>query len=183
MRLHHKLMPAFFAGFFILAVPVGAQPNSSVKGEVIEFGIYKAASSKTTENPDTPNGKRTTSKGVEFTEHTDKIPGTKGVSFGIRYKLTGLTGEDSVELKKVVKHPPFKNKKGETESEYSLALTRKPKNGTVVSVEGYQLGGGDQLAPGTWTFEIWYHDQKLVSQSFTVVSPMETKKKETGTKG
>jgi len=46
-------MPAFFAGFFILAASVGAQPKSSVKGEVIEFGIYKAASSKTTENPDT----------------------------------------------------------------------------------------------------------------------------------
>ena len=183
MGFPHRSLPALFAAALILTVPVGAQPNSSVKGEVLEFGIYKAASSKTTENPDTPNGKRTTSKGVEFTEHTDKIPGTKGVSFGIRYKLTGLNGEDSVELKKVVKHPPFKNKTGETESEYSLALTRKPKNGTVVSVEGYQLGGGDQLAPGTWTFEIWYHDQKLVSQSFTVVSPMETKKKETGTKG
>ena len=177
MRFQHKLIPAVFSGFFILAASAEAQPSPSVKGEILEFGIYKSVAGKTTtENPDTPNGKRTTSKEIEFTEHTEKIPGTKGVSFGIRYKVTGITG-DSVELKKVVKHPPFKNKKGEMETEYSLPLTKKVKDGAAVGVEGYSLGGNAQSPAGAWTFEIWYQDQKLVSQSFSVVSPADAKKK------
>jgi Domain of unknown function (DUF3859) len=177
MKIHGKLISAFFAAFLILIASVRAQPSSSVKGEVVEFGIYKSGADTTTKNPDAPTGTRTISKEIEFTERTEKIPGTRGVMFGFRYKLTGLTGEESIELKKVVKHPPFKNKKGELESEYSLSFTRKPKNGTVVSVEGYKLGGGDQLTPGTWTFEIWYQDQKLVSTSFTVVASADAKKK------
>jgi hypothetical protein len=177
MKTQRKVIPAFFAGFFFLGASVGAQPDSSVKGEILEFGLYKSVGGTTTTNtPDTPNETRTTSKKVEFTERTEKIPRAKGVSFGIRYKVTGLT-EASVELKKVVKHPPFKNKKGEMETEYSLPLTKKVNNGSVVSVEGYSLGDNAQSPAGAWTFEIWYHDQKLVSQSFDVVPPEQAKKK------
>ncbi len=178
MKIYLTLPATFFAGLLIVGPSVMAQPSSAPKGEVLEFGIYQSVTDKTTAaNPDTPNGTRTTAKKVEFTEHTDKIPGTKGTSFGIRYKITGLSEQDSVSLKKVVKHPPFKNRKGEMESEYSLELKPKVKDGTVISVEGYGLGGSNDTTPGAWTFEIWYHDQKLASQSFTVVSPSAPKKK------
>lgn len=176
MKIHPKLAATCFAGVFCVAPCVMAQPSPAPKGEVLEFGIYRGVEKTTTANPDTPNETRTTAKKIEFVEKTDKIPGQKGTSFGIRYKITGLTEQDSVSLKKVVKHPPFKNKKGEMESEYSLELKPKVKDGTVISVEGYGLGGSNDTGPGAWTFEIWYHDQKLVSQSFTVVSPPALKK-------
>jgi hypothetical protein len=178
MKFHAKPIPVLLVCLVIVAASVGAQPSPSLKGEILEFGICRSVAAKTTTaNPDTPNGERTVSKEVEFTEHTEKIPGTKGVMFGIRYKLSGIAGEDSVAVRKVVKHPPFKNKKGEMESEYSVAFTRKPKDGTVVSFEGYKLGTPGDLVPGTWIFEIRYGEQKLVSQSFTVVPPREAKQK------
>ena len=89
--------------------------------------------------------------------------------FGFRYKISGVIGQDSITLRKVVKHPPFKNNKGEMETEYSIPLKKTPKGGAIVAQEGYGLGGGS-LVPGKWTFEIWYEDQKLLSQSFTVVT-------------
>lgn len=34
---------------------------------------------------------------------------------------------------------------------------------------GYGFENEWELEPGTWTFQIWYKDRKLVDQSFTVV--------------
>jgi hypothetical protein len=178
MRASVKFVIGGIAALSAIMVAVGANPAPSLKGEVIEFGICKSVDKeKVTAEPDTPNGKRTTTKEVEFTVHTDKIPATKGVVFGFRYKVTGAPDNESLALEKRVKHPPFKNTKGEMESEYKVALKKTPKDGSIVSVEGYRFGRPEDLTLGVWTFEIWAQDKKLVSQSFTVVAADEVKKK------
>jgi hypothetical protein len=35
----------------------------------------------------------------------------------------------------------------------------------------YTLDEPWAVVPGTWTFELWYRDRKLVEQSFTLVQP------------
>ena len=46
--------------------------------------------------------------------------------------------------------------------------TRPVRDGRVVGGAGYRLDRPEELEPGVWTFEIWYRDMKLVSQSFDV---------------
>ena len=124
-----------------------------------------------TANSKTLDGEQQNAEGARFTEQTDRIPAKLGVQFGFRYKITGVTEQGTDEFKKVVTHPPIKNEKGEIERQYSTKETLTTKNGYVSEVSGYSLDRPEELVPGVWTFELWYHGQKVVSQSFTVFTP------------
>lgn len=164
---HHIFLVPLAAAFTTLAAQT-AQSPSTLKGEIIEFGTYHGIGDKTvTNNANSPTGITTNWKQVEFIDHTDKIPLRKDTWFGYRYKLTGFANDDQVTLRKHVTHPPFKNHKGEMETEYTLTSKHKPMNGNLTLTSGYGLGGNALTAPGKWTFEIWVEDQKLVSKSFT----------------
>ncbi len=52
---------------------------------------------------------------------------------------------------------PIKNEKGEVERQYSTTETLPTKNGYVSEVSGYSLDRPEELVPGVWTFELWYH--------------------------
>lgn len=151
-----------------------ADPVSKVtpKGQVLEFGLIELVGTRQrAANPKTLDGEQQNAEGARFTEQTDRIPATPGVQFGFRYKITGVTEQGTAEFKKVVTHPPIKNDKGEVERQYSTTETLPTKNGYVSEVSGYSLDRPEELVPGVWTFELWYHGQKMVSQTFTVYTP------------
>jgi len=80
-----------------------------------------------------------------------------------------VTEKDTADYKLVVIHPPFKNVKGEIERQYSAVKSWPTQDFTLTTITGYRLNHSEELVPGIWTFEIWYHTQKVVSQSFNVV--------------
>lgn len=143
--------------------------TTAAKGEVLEFGLFDLVGPERRDaKQNTLDGLQKVAPAARFTEQTEKIPATPGVRFGFRYKITGVTEQGSAEFKKVVTHPPIKNAKGEIERQYSTIEKLATKNGYVSEVSGYSLDTPEELVPGVWTFELWYHGQKLVSQSFTV---------------
>ena len=147
-------------------------PKVNPKGQVLEFGLLELIGpQQRVANAKTLDGEQQNAEGARFTEQTDRIPATPGVLFGFRYKITGVTEQGTAEFKKVVTHPPIKNEKGEIERQYSTTETLPAKNGYVSEVSGYSLDRPEELVPGVWTFELWYHGQKVVSQTFTVYAP------------
>jgi len=38
----------------------------------------------------------------------------------------------------------------------------------TVAYDGYAMENNWEVLPGPWTFQIWYQDQKLAEQTFTV---------------
>jgi Domain of unknown function (DUF3859) len=150
---------------------VAAEPviGGSPQGSVIEFGIIKSLGpTERTQAPETLSGTQSAAHGPKFGEHTTRIPAKLGTSFGFWFLLTGITERESVELKKVVKHPKMKNSRGQDEVQYTTTDTRPVANGMVFAGAAYRLERPEELKPGSWTFEIFYHGKKLVSQSFTV---------------
>ncbi len=147
-------------------------PKVTPTGQVLEFGLIELVGvQQRAANPKTLDGEQQNAEGARFTEQTNRIPATPGVQFGFRYKITGVTEQGTAEFKKVVTHPPIKNEKGEVERQYSTTETLPTKNGYVSEVSGYSLDRPEELVPGLWTFELWYHGQKVVSQTFTVYTP------------
>jgi hypothetical protein len=169
LKLHYKIVLVALVG---LAAPDRAHSSasgSSVKGEVVEYGLTRSiGEQRTLSNPDTLDGKQTFARGPKFIEHTDRVPAKLGAEFGFTFQVTGLGEQRSVELRKVVKHPSMKNAKGVNEVEYATNITVPVRNGEARFGAGYKLERAEELKPGTWTFEIFYRDQKLLSQSFTV---------------
>src|SRR5436190_2143955 len=174
--MHNRRCPLpLFVGllFFALAARAStaeAKIGGTPRGEVIEFGITKSTGEEHLKrNPDTLNGQQATVRGgPKFAGHTTFVPAKLGTSFGFSFLLSGIDETSSVELKKIVKHPRMKNAKGEEEVQYTMTETRPVRNGRVIAGAGYSLDRPEELEPGIWTFEIWYRNKKLVSQSFTV---------------
>jgi hypothetical protein len=158
-----------------LATMVAADPpHAAAKGEVMEFGIFELVGrQQTVANPNTLDGAERNASEARFSKQTERIPATPGIQFGFRYMLTGITEPKEAEFKMVIRHPPIKNDKGQVETEYSTPETLSVKRGQVSEVSGYSLDRPEELVPGMWTFEVWYHGQKLVAKSFTVYTPEE----------
>jgi hypothetical protein len=160
--------------------PSGSKPETPqipgleppAEGQVLEFGLFELVGpQQRVANARTLDGEQLNAEGARFSKRIDRIPAIPGVAFGFRYKITGVTEQGTAEFKKVVTHPPIKNEKGEIERQYSTTETLSAKNGYVSEVSGYSLDRPEELVPGVWTFELWYHGQKVVSQSFTVYTP------------
>lgn len=159
---------------FIYSTATGADDTgtSTAKAEIVDYGLFKlTGTQQDVANPDTLDGSERNATGAQFLQKTDKIPAKIGAQFGFRYKITGDTERGSADFKMVVSHPAIKNEKGEVETQYSTTETLPVKNGVVSEVSGYSLDRPEELVPGVWTFEIWYHGKKLASQSFTVLAP------------
>ncbi len=172
MKRHLPLILITLLGLQAPSQAEDTLPKPGVKGEVLEFGLFEPVGQQTiTPDSHALSGKALHSPGVHFTKQTTQVPATLGVLFGFSFNLTGVTEQGSAEYKKVITHPPIRNAKGEIEREYSTTITRPTNNGYLYSVCGYRLNRPEELVPGVWTFEIWYHDKTIVSQSFTVLGP------------
>jgi hypothetical protein len=170
-RCHLPLFVTLLVFVLVAQTPAAEEKTGgSPRGKVVEFGITKLSGEEhPKQNPSTLDGRQATVRGgPKFTAHTTFVPAKLGVSFGFGFLLSGIDETGSVELKKIVKHPPMKNAKGEEEDQYTMIETRPVRNGRVFAGAGYSLDRPDELTPGLWTFEIWYRDKKLISQSFTV---------------
>jgi hypothetical protein len=175
------LVTTVMIAFAVIASPQTPPPMlaapPSPKGEVLEYGLYEAIGRVIIRaNPRTLTGKQRGAHEIRLIKQTDRVPATLGTVFDFRFQITGilgrdyvdLLGRDYVDLQKVVKHPPIKNVKGEIETQYSVTEREPIKDGVVSGFTGYTLDHAEELIPGVWTFELWYHDHKLISQSFTV---------------
>lgn len=172
MKLSATSFLGTLLGFLTLIHAANSAPKVAAKGEVLEFGLFELVGpQQKVANKDTLDGSERNASGARFTDQTDQILATLGVQFGFRYKILGVAEDKSAEFKIVVTHPPIKNEKGETEREYSTKEKLPVKNGYVSEVTGYSLDRHEELVPGVWTFAVFYRDQKLVSQSFTVSLP------------
>jgi len=150
----------------IAAEPVIGGPP---QGKVIGFGIIKSLGSiDQSAAPETLSGTQRIAHGPKFGQHTTRIPAKPGISFWVLVSADWDHGEGSVELKKVVRHPQMKNSRGQEEDHYTTTGTGPVTNGSVFAGAAYTLDRPEELKPGQWTFEIYYHGKKLVSQSFTV---------------
>jgi hypothetical protein len=157
-----------FIGFGTCVSAFGEPLSDLPNGMVLEYGLYEPVGRVVVHaNPNTLSGKEKRGEEVHFIKQTDRIPARLGTSFGIRFQLTGIPDQE-FELQKIVKHPPMKNSRGQMETQYFVTKRLFPKAGYVLATEGYSFDHAEELAPGIWTFEIWYHGQKLVSQSFEV---------------
>ena len=146
------------------------EPKSGTKGEVLEFGLIESVGvEKADASTESPFGKVVRAPGARFIERTNQIAANLGATFGIKFKITGVTEKDAADYKVVITHPPFKNAKGEIERQYSAVKSWPTQDYTLTTITGYRLNHPEELVPGIWTFEIWYHSQKVASQSFNVV--------------
>ncbi|MEM7490743.1 MAG: DUF3859 domain-containing protein [Pseudomonadota bacterium] len=88
------------------------------------------------------------------------VPTAVGISFGVFFETTGRPGVLDVHLT----HPPF----ADTDSTSQNWRLRDVVPGTRKGA-AYTLDTEDELAPGTWTFDIRRGDRTVLRQDFMLV--------------
>ena len=146
------------------------------RGWVFEHGIYNPLRKGRSRDELTANTGKVINKPVlELAEQTDRIPLVKGTYFAYRYRLLNLPKyvvmKPVVELRKVLVHPEMTLPDGSTATGSDRVIKGRTSAGQVIGFDGYAFNEDYELVEGEWTFQIWYQDQMLVEQTFTMYWP------------
>ena len=145
--------------------PAFAQ-SASVQGiEIVSHGIY--AIDKSPGQGDA-NGQGTLAN-IRLAATTNVVPAEQGIDFGIQYKVTGTPSAAPVKLHEVVIYPAGRAHPPSKPPLASVAVDVTIPIGTAMRTDFYAFDEPWELIPGTWIFQIWYGNQKLAEQPFTVV--------------
>ena len=147
-------------------------------GRVFERGIYNAQRKGRVRDEITANTGKVINKPVlELSEQTDRIPLVKDVYFAYRYRILDLPNDvakrPAVELRKVLIHPEMTLPDGSTATGSDRTFKGRTSVGQVIGFDGYAFNEDYELVEGDWTFQIWFQDQMLVEQMFTMYWPEE----------
>jgi Domain of unknown function (DUF3859) len=134
---------------------------------VTEYGIYTTNVTKTV--TDAIGVPQHTVDDIKLAAATRTVPMQTGVQFGFRYVVNGAPAGAKVSLRVVTIYPP----PGLLKSGSSTPIMRDEASWTKTigksTYNGYTLENPEELLPGNWVIEVWFGNQKLGSQSFTIV--------------
>ncbi len=148
-------------------------------GNIFEYGIYNAQrKGRVRDNPAATTGKEVRLSVLEHSETTDRIPLLKGTFFAYRYRIYDMLKEDAkkpdAEVRKVVIHPTMTLPDGSTTNGSERIHKHRVSSGQIIEFDGYVFNEDYELVEGEWIFQIWYRDQMMVEQKFTIYKPEQT---------
>jgi hypothetical protein len=161
----------FMALWILLPCVAGAQTVRVDKLVVRNSGIYTADTLKVSRNPDSVTGTLRTATNVRFTSKSHNVPLKLGTRFGFQGLLPGSPKGTTVALKTVhifpakgLRNPKTKDVTYREEYEVNKTI------GDIL-MSGYILSNKWELVPGKWTLQLWYGDEKIAEEIFTLADP------------
>jgi len=138
--------------------------------EIVGYGIFDTSSSTSGSGFTKSSIAKDNVKGVRFVEYTTDIPAKPGLNFGIQYVINSRPQGKPIRVTSVVKFPEggLQRPKGrlytESRDTHEVLIGRK-------ALHGYGFDEEWELIPGTWIFELWYRDVRLIKKTFNVYMP------------
>jgi len=145
---------------------------NAVRGRVLEYGIYDTVhDGGIITAPGTNTGKAHGRSTLKLHTRTQRIAIKKGRFFGFKVRLEPFPGRRSIELKKVVQHPPMTLPDGSIKHGYAFIERKKVDQQVVFALAGYFFDEPYEMVAGDWVFQYWLGDKLLVEQKFTTYFP------------
>lgn len=163
-------MPKIIAAFYLALIGTAclAQTPQVTRADVTEFGEY-TLQVQTTDQTSNNGIPQSTVTGVQLLSQTRVIHLHKDLHFGFRCTIVGEPKDADINVRMVTIYPPAGlQRHGETTPIQRDESVRERSIGDNY-YRGYTINDDWMMVPGDWTFEMWYGDQKLVSQTFTMV--------------
>ena len=138
--------------------------------EIVGYGIFDTSSTTSGRGFTASSIAEDHVKGVRFIEYTTDIPAKLGVNFGIQYVINSRPRGKPIRVTSVVKFPEagLQRPRGrlykESRDTHEVIIGRK-------ALHGYGFDEEWELVPGTWIFELWYRDARLIKKTFNVYVP------------
>lgn len=165
------MIKTVFAGLMLcLANLVHASDLQVRAAEIVGYGIFDTSSSMPGRGFTASSIAQDNVKGIRFIDYTTDIPARLGVNFGIQYVINSSPRGRPISLTSVIKFPagglqrPRGRLYAESRDTHEVTIGSK-------ALHGYGFDEEWELVPGTWIFELWYRDARLIKKTFNVYVP------------
>lgn len=150
-----RLLVKMFLAAFVVALPVLSSAAEIQSITITDFGIVTSSGSKGGSNP-------------LITEHTDRIPAKRGLRFGVRYLINGMTEGEEIKIGLTWVSPGIRSDTGDVV--YSQESLLKRMTGASY-FGGYTFENDRELVPGVWKVVLSFEGKKLAEKVFNVYKP------------
>lgn len=104
-----------------------------------------------------------------YTYNTNVVPLIKGVDFGFRFEMVGLSAAGPKELWFDIKHPEMRKPNGNESSGYSgTRYLEYDQNWGYYYDWSYALSDDFEIVPGLWVIEVHYQNKLIIRKTFNV---------------
>jgi hypothetical protein len=137
------------------------------------YGVYAAAEDRVVRDDSSWTGDRIVSTGITPPQvDGDRISIVAGERFGFGFALSGPPEGTIVHLRWVRLFPPpgvpvsgVGERRNREEQDLAFAIGQKDL------FLGYRIDRSEDNLPGTWTFQLWDGDRRLLEKSFLLAAP------------
>jgi hypothetical protein len=149
-----------------------ASPTSRPTARLVDFGIVRLVGPlQKHADPNTAVGYTTSAPGRSvFEKKTTEIPALQGITFGIRYRIEGISPRKPVTVEEIIRHPPITRPDGKVIREERTRNEAAPLDGVVDQKFLYLLREPYELVAGDWSLVVAVDGRKTIEQHFNVIS-------------
>lgn len=148
-----------------------ASPPVRPIARMVDFGIVRLVGpfEKHTD-PNTAVGYTSSGPGRSiFEKKTTEIPALQGITFGIRYRIEGISPQKPVTVEEIIRHPPITRSDGTVLREERTTNEAAPPDGVVDQKFLYLLREPYEVVAGDWSLVVAIDGRKAIEQHFDVV--------------
>ena len=158
----------------LLAAAAGAQTEPQVSVNVLDYGVYAAVTAKPNAATATNGTTQDLLENIRLIAQTRTVvvgnaAGKNSVEFGFHYAVVGSPKGTKVSLREVVRFPEPGVVRDGKHVLWDELVDEKEIGSSDYTGWGFDGKTDPDVLPGDWTIELWYGNQKLASQIFTVV--------------
>jgi hypothetical protein len=148
-------------------------PPSKPVVRIIEFGTVRLAGPfERHVDPNSATGFTSSGPGNSvFLKRTTEIPATQGVAFGMRYRIEGIPGGESMTVEEILRHPPLTRPDGKIITEERTPVRTAPEKGVIDQKFLYNLSEPYEVVPGKWSLVVAIDGVEEIEQNFTLAPP------------
>lgn len=165
-------MRSVVAAVALLSSLIIAQAQAPTVSEVkiTQFGTLESQITGKTGAPGVVGG-NVAQGSYRFVSNATKMEARKGLSFGFEYRLIGAPDGAKVAIRKVTIFPApgLRNPKTGEVSARDEYIENNVIGG--LGVKAFSVDNDWEAVPGVWTQQIWFGEQKLAEQQFTLTKP------------
>lgn len=138
--------------------------------EIVGFGIFDASTTVARHGYTASTMAKDDVRGIRFLEYTTDIPAELGVNFGFQYVINSSPRGKPIRVTSVIKFPEGGVKRPggrlytESRDTHDVIIGKK-------ALHGYGFDEEWEMVPGTWIFELWHREARLIKKTFTIYTP------------
>lgn len=157
----------------LVFAPACTPPASHPTTRMVDFGIVRLVGPiERHADPNTAVGYTSSGPGKStFEKRTTEVPAVQGITFGIRYRIEGISSAKPVTVEEIIRHPPMTRSDGSLISEERTKNQAAPDDGVVDQKFLYILREPYEVVPGDWSLVVAVDGKTAIEQHFHLVAP------------